>query len=338
MRIPAGCKIFHTIDCHTGGEPLRIITDGFPAFRGKTILEKQSECRERYDGFRRSLIFEPRGHADMYACVLTEPERQDSDFGVFFLHNEGYSSMCGHAIIALTKVAVQCQWVTATPPLTTLKIDTPAGQIIAYAEGDTHHISRVFFDNVPSFVVGEYLIPVESLERRIHVTVAFGGAFYAYVDHAAWPIRLEIDNHQELIKLGREIKSATQEQIHVKHPFDDRLSFLYGTVFTGPALQAKNHSRNVCIFADGEVDRSPTGTGVSGRAAIHYFNGALALNESISIESIIGSEFKVTPTAEMKFGDYPAIVPRVEGQAYITGRHEFIIDPEDPLIEGFIFR
>ncbi|MFZ6778002.1 proline racemase family protein [Undibacterium sp. Ji83W] len=327
-----------SLDCHTGGEPLRIITAGFPVLPGKRILDKREYCQTHYDHLRTALMFEPRGHADMYGCLIVAAERADSDFGALFLHNEGYSTMCGHAIIALTRVALEAGVVASTGPMTTIKIDVPAGQITAYAEMSNGKVTRTYFDNVPSFVVAlDVAIDVPEM-GKVNVTLAYGGAYYAYVDAPSLGLSLAADNHRQIIAMGRSIKAAVQAQIPIHHPFDDELSFLYGCIFSAPSTTPGVHSRNVCIFADGELDRSPTGSGVSGQAAILHARGALRVGENIIIESILGSQFKVAAYQPQSYGFHSAIIPRVEGSAHVTGRSTFYLDPQDPLIQGFIFR
>jgi trans-L-3-hydroxyproline dehydratase len=293
-------------------------------------------------------MWEPRGHADMYGCILTEPVTPDGDVGVLFLHNEGYSTMCGHGIIGLVKVGLECGLLDPTgleadiagQPI--VKIDTPAGRVTTTAhlatDTDRPRVSRVSFLNVPSFVLEPDLrveVPGFGLVR---CDVAFGGAFYAYVDAADLGLRIEPEEYARLIDAGRRVKRAVMEQYEIVHPDGDPdLNFLYGTIFVQEG-EGNVHSRNVCIFAEGEVDRSPTGTGVSGRAAIHHSRGELTPGETITIESIIGSTFDVRVAAETNVGPIPAIVPEVTGTAHITGRHEFLIDPEDPLRDGFFLR
>ncbi len=327
-----------SLDCHTGGEPLRIITGGFPVLPGKRILDKREYCKTHYDHLRTALMFEPRGHADMYGCLIVAPERKDSDFGALFLHNEGYSTMCGHAIIALARVALEAGVVASTGPMTTIKIDVPAGQITAYAEMHNNKVTRTYFDNVPSFVAAlDVFVDVPAL-GKVNVTLAYGGAYYAYVDAPSLDLSLSADNHRQIIATGRSIKAAVQAQIPIQHPFDKELSFLYGCIFSAPSTTPGVHSRNVCIFADGELDRSPTGSGVSGQAAILHARGTLRVGENIVIESILGSQFKVAAYHPHSYGYHSAIIPRVEGSAHITGRSTFYLDPHDPLIQGFIFR
>lgn len=337
---PAHWQRFTTIDAHTAGEPLRIITSGFPDLPGDTILEKRQYARTHYDHLRRALMFEPRGHADMYGCLLTPPVTPDSDIGVLFMHNEGFSTMCGHGIIALTRVGMETGLFPLIEPQTVVKIDTPAGRVTATAHIQNGKVERVSFLNVPSFVlIHDQLLEVPGL-GRLRYDLAFGGAFYAYVDVRQVWLTIKPGNVNALIEVGRKIKRAVMETQPIVHPDGDPdLGFLYGTIFVEMMpLGGEIHSRNVCIFAEGEVDRSPTGTGVSGRVAIHHARGELQPGEIIIIESITGSRFTGSVAEATTVKDIPAVIPEVSGTAHISGKHEFFIDPDDPFREGFILR
>lgn len=327
-----------TIDLHTGGEPFRVITSGFPEAAGDTILARRRYVKKHLDYLRTALMFEPRGHADMYGCILTPPVTPGADIGILFMHNEGYSTMCGHGIIAITKVALETGLLPMQAPETTVRIDSPAGLITAHARVSGGEVTSVYFHNVPSFVLAkDETIEVPDL-GRVRYDIAFGGAFYAYVNAADLGLRCTPENFRPLIEKGMAIKRAIMANREILHPFELDLGFLYGTIFIGPPRRADAHSRNVCIFAEGEVDRSPTGTGVSGRLAIHYARGEIGIGEPIVIESIIGSRFSGRVAEATRFGPHAAIIPEVEGTAHITGRHEFVIDPSDPLRNGFILR
>lgn len=332
---PAHWQRFTTIDAHTAGEPLRIITSGFPDLPGNTILEKRQYARTHYDHLRRVLMFEPRGHADMYGCLLVPPVTPDGDVGVLFMHNEGFSTMCGHGIIGLVKVGIETGFFP--PNQTVFKIDTPAGRVTATAHMNGGRVERVSFLNVPSFVLERDLqVEVPGL-GRVTCDIAFGGAFYAYVNVEPLGLNITPHNQSELIDVGRRIKHAVMASYTIQHPGGDPdLNFLYGTILVQKL--AEIHSRNVCIFAEGEVDRSPTGTGVSGRLAIHFARGELAIGEAITIESLISTRFTGRVVETTNVGPLPAVIPEVSGTAYITGRHEFLIDPDDPLSTGFILR
>lgn len=330
-----------TIDMHTGGEPLRVILEGFPELQGENVLEFRRFCKEHYDHLRTALMFEPRGHADMYGCILVPPNDEEADFGILFLHNAGYSTMCGHAVIAIATLAVEMQWVNVVEGENMIKIDAPCGRIIAYVFVAEGQITDVRFDGVPSFVVG--------LDRQVEVPglgtvtydLAYGGAFYAYVDLRKHDFGFDLttDSYNDLIRYGMDIKHAVmQKDQAVHHPFEADLSFLYGTIFIGDAMHAGIDSRNVCIFADGEVDRCPTGSGVCGRLAIHRARQELNIGQCITVESITDSVFTGMVKEEVRYGPHKAVVPQVGGRAYITGMHTFVIDPLDPMRMGFILR
>jgi trans-L-3-hydroxyproline dehydratase len=327
-----------TIDAHTAGEPFRVITSGYPHLPGDTILARRRYAKENLDHLRTALMWEPRGHADMYGCILTPPVSPGADIGVLFMHNEGYSTMCGHGIIGIVKVALDAGLLPVTAPETVVKIDTPAGLVTAHARVEAGQVQSVRFRNVPSFVLAlDETVDVPGL-GRICYDLAFGGAFYAYVQAQDLGLSCRPEDARALIEQGRAIKRAVMASRRIPHPFEEDLSFLYGTIFIGPPHDSGSHSRNVCIFADGQVDRCPTGTGVSGRLAIHYARGELGVNEPIVVESIIGSRFGGRIVETTTSGPHPAIIPEVEGSAYITGRHEFLLDPADLLREGFILR
>lgn len=330
-----------TIDMHTGGEPLRVIINGFPELKGDSVLEYRRYCKDHYDHLRTALMFEPRGHADMYGCILTPPNDKEGDFGVVFLHNEGYSTMCGHAIIALTTLAVDMKWISVKEGDNKIKIDAPCGRITSYARVNSGQVTGVRFHCVPSFVVGlDQMVDVPGM-GTITYDLAYGGAFYAYVDmdRNNLDFGLSKDSFQSLISKGMAIKNAVMQQNHeILHPFEPDLSFLYGTIFTGRPHDLCNDSRNVCVFAAGEVDRCPTGSGVSGRMAIHKMRNEIEPGESMSIESITGAVFVGSVIEEVDYGPFGAVIPQVEGTAHITGMHTFVIDPKDPMKNGFILR
>ena len=294
--------------------------------------------REWYAGLRKALMWEPRGPPDMYGAIVVPPVSPRGDIGVLFMHNEGYSTMCGHGIIGVTTALLQCGILEAHEPETLLRIDTPAGFVEAYVEVTDGLIGEVTFVNVRSFVAG--------LDRDVEVPgvgtvrydMAFGGAFYVYVDADRFDLDLVPDEKRRIVELGRRIKAAVQEADPPQHPVEDDLGSVYGTIFVGPPHAEGSHSRNVCVFADGEVDRSPTGTGVSGRLAIHHTRGEVDELEEIVVESILGTTFRCRVLNKAVVGGQWAITPEITGQAFVTGRQEFMIDARDPLAEGFLLR
>ncbi len=335
---PSGWLKITTLDAHTAGEPLRIITGGFPEIPGNTILEKRRFLQENLDHLRKALMWEPRGHADMYGCVITEPVTPGSHLGVLFLHNEGYSSMCGHGIIALATAVCECGLLPLPEDLGTLRIDTPAGLVEATPRRKDGRVESVTFLNVPSFVyVLDHRVDVPGI-GPISCDVAFGGAFYAFCRAEDLGVRLAPEDFRKLIDLGMRVKRAVMDTLQIVHPFEEDLGFLYGTIIMGPPSVPGHFGRNVCVFADGEVDRSPTGTGVSARAALHAAKGEIGLGEAFVIESILGTCFTGRAVSRTTFGPHEAVIPEVSGSAHLTGKNEFWIDPGDPLGHGFILR
>jgi proline racemase len=326
-----------TIDTHTAGEPLRIVLEGVPLPKGATVLERRRSAQADWDRFRRLLLFEPRGHTDMYGAIVVPPLSPGALFGVLFMHNEGYSTGCGHATIALAKVAVELGWTPAVEPLTTILIDAPSGLLRAYARVAGGAVISSGFENVASFapLLGQNVMVANI--GNVTFDLGYGGAFYAYVDADAIDLDLDAGNSRQIADMGMAIKRAVAANFSVRHPGESDLSFLYGTIFTGKA-RGRHHSRHVCIFAEGALDRSPTGTGVAGRLAILHAKAEVKVGETLSFEGITGEAFKgrVLRTA-LEHGE-PSVITEIEGTAYITGRHEFVVERGDPLGGGFLLQ
>ena len=332
---PSNWHRFFVIDVHTGGEPLRVIVQGFPPPAGATMLEKRRDARDRFDGLRRTLMWEPRGHADMYGCLLTEPVTPDGDAGVLFMHNQGFSTMCGHGVIGVAKVGLECGLLLPREP-GTLRLDTPAGRVTAYAEMRGDRVGKVVFDNVPSFVLESDVFAEVEGWGSIRGDIAFGGAFYFYVDARDLGLSIEASQATRIVRLGQQIKKALLDH-PIRHPVGEKdLNFLYGVIFVEEL--SDSHSRNACVFADGELDRSPTGTGVSGRAAIQHRKRGISPGQILTVEGIIGSSFEVQVVEETRVADLEAVIPRVSGTAHIVGKSEILVDPMDPFGEGFFLR
>lgn len=324
------------IDSHTGGEPFRLVVDDTIDIPGDTVLERRRYAREHLDHLRKILMWEPRGHADMYGGWLGPPVSDDGDLSVLFLHNEGFSTMCGHGIIGLAKVILDTGILPSQEPETVLRIDTPAGQVTAISRVENGSVTSTRFRNVASFVAGlDETVEVPGL-GHVSYDLAFGGAFYAFVEPE--DVGADLDDVSGLIQAGRDIKTAVSKSRPIVHPEGEDLGFLYGVIFTGPAESPDNDSRNVCVFADGEVDRSPTGTGVSARLAIMFDRGEVGIGEDVTVESIVGSTFTGRVVETAAIGDKPAVIPEIEGSAHITGRAELWLDPGDELGRGFLLR
>ncbi len=337
--LTGGALRLTTIDLHTAGEPLRIITGGLPPLPGATILERRRYMREQLDHVRRALMWEPRGHYDMYGAVLTPPVTAGADVGVLFLHNEGYSTMCGHGIIALVTALCDGRALPGAEQRRELRIDTPAGLVQAWphfrADG---RVESVSFRNVPSFVFARDLTVTTAEYGLVTLDVAYGGAFYGVVAAEQLGLHVTPGQRAELVAAAERLKRAVNETVAVRHPDADDLGFLYGVIITDRPEDPAHHSRNVCVFANAEVDRSPTGTGVSARLALEFARGALQEGEWIVIESILGarSAFEGRVVGQAQVGRHSAVIPEVRGSAFVTGLHQFVINEADGLRAGFL--
>ena len=272
----------------------------------------------------------------MYGCLLVTPAHPQADTGVLFFHNEGYSTMCGHGIIGLVTVMLEQGLFPASVPTTTIRFDTPSGLVTAQASLDAGKVRNVAFLNVPSFVLAvEQTVKVPGI-GSVDYDVAFGGAFYAFCRAEALGLTLEPKHAGRLQALGLAIKQAIMAERTISHPTEPELGYLYGTIFVGPPRTPEGDLRHTCIFANGALDRSPTGTGVSAHLALLHAKGTLRVGQSLRFESILGTRFGGKIVEETQLGPYPAIIPEVKGHACLTGRHEFMIDPDDPLKDGFL--
>jgi proline racemase len=317
-----------TVDYHTGGEPFRIVTGGVEAPRGATLLEKRRDALERLDHVRRLLVHEPRGHADMYGCFVVEPEDEHADLGVVFFHNAGYSTACGHGTIALVTWALDEGVLAKREGENRVVVDVPSGRLETWAAVEDGRVRSVRFRNVPAYVWARGL---EAAGRT--VDVAFGGAFYASLEERVEPRELP-----RLIDLGRAVKRDLERAHEIAHPLEPELRDVYGVIFWQHEGDEPFVQRNVAVFADGEVDRSPCGSGTSARLALLDAAGTLPRGEELLHRSIVGSAFRARTVGETTVGGIPAVVTEVEGSAFRTGRHVFELAPDDPLVEGFLLR
>lgn len=327
-----------TVEVHTGGEAFRIVTSGLPKMQGKTIVARRAWLKEHADHIRRALMFEPRGHADMYGGYLTEPVSEGADFGIIFVHNEGYSDHCGHGVIGLATAAVELGWIERTMPETRVGIDAPCGFIEAFVQWDGNHAGNVRFVNVPSFIWQRDVTVQTPSFGSVTGDIAFGGAFYFYTDGAPFDLPIRESSVDKLIQFGAEVKAAANAAVKVVHPEIPELNHIYGTIIANEARHAGSSQANCCVFADREVDRSPTGSGTAGRVAQLYLRGLLKKDETLVNESVIGTIFKGRVLSETRLGSFDAVIPEIEGNAYICGFANWIIDDRDPLTYGFLVR
>lgn len=335
MRI---AKVISTVESHTAGEPFRIVTSGLPMIQGETIIQRRSWLKANFDHLRTALMHEPRGHAHMYGGYLTPPVSPEGDFGIIFVHNDGYSDHCGHGVIALATAAVQLGWVQRTIPETQVGIDAPCGFIHAFVGWDGERVSGVRFRNVPSFLYKRNV----SVETRsfgvVTGDIAFGGAFYFYTSGIPYGLEIREADVDNLVRFGAEVKEAANASIKVVHPSIPEINHIYGTVIHNAPRDSTATQANCCVFADREVDRSPTGSGTAGRLAQLYARGELAIGELLINESVIGTTFRGRVIEETKVEDIQAVIAEVEGAAYLCGFANWVIDDDDALRDGFLVR
>ncbi len=338
----AGAFEVSTIEMHTGGEPLRIITSGYPKLRGRRLLDKRRDALANHDAFRRLLMHEPRGHAEMYGALPVEPDDPAADLAVLFLHGAGYSTMCGHAIIALGRWAVDSGLVAAQEPETEVAIQAPCGLVRARVAVENtkagRKTGRVSFRSVPSFVFARELVVDTREWGPLQVDIAYGGAFYAFLSADAIGLDLYKSPARLLADAGEAITEAAKAQVTLSHPEDPDLAFLYGTVFTDgrDTYDDETPTRNACVFAGRQVDRSPTGSGVAARLALQWTRGEIALDQTRDFESLTGARFAGTVVEETRAGPYRAVIAEVAGHAHYMGEARFTLEPEDRLAEGFL--
>lgn len=323
--------ILSTVEMHTGGEPTRIIVDGWPGFDAPTLLGKRREAAARFDELRRGLMLEPRGHDGMYGALLVEPDHPQADLAVLFMHNEGYSTMCGHATIALARWAVESGRVKRQPDETMVRLQCPCGLVVARVAAD----GFVRFESVPSFVHVLDRIAPTATWGPVSVDIAYGGAFYAFLPADSIGLDLRHTPTRVLADGGAEITRAAAEAIPVVHPQEPDLGFLYGTILTDGNNGAGRPSRNVCVFAGRQIDRSPTGSGVSARMALQWTRRQAKLGEERLFESCTGAHFTGRLLREVQAGTRRAVIVEVGGRAHFTGESRFRFDEEDPLRAGF---
>jgi proline racemase len=332
-----------TVDYHTAGEPFRIVQQPGVAIPGETVGARRVFAIGDHDvqALRKFLCFEPRGHADMYGGFIVPPDDDGAQLGVLFWHKDGFSTACGHGTIALGAWAVHTGQVTPDPSgVTDVRIDVPSGRVTARVHTVENEVVGVDFVNVPSYVLHQD-VPISTSRGDVTVDVVYGGAIYAHLQAASVGLSVTPEQHAELIAIGREVKHLLNDTEYAAHPEDDRLSGIYGTIlFDDLGLDGDGNvcQRNVAIFADGELDRSPTGSGTASRVALLTATGVLPANRELVNESIIGTVFRARVAQQVEVAGRSGVVVEVSGMAYRTGRHVFELDPSDPLIGGFVLR
>ena len=301
-------------------------------------MQKRAYVRDNLDHLRKILMYEPRGHYDMYGALLVEPDLQGADIAVLFMHNEGYSTMCGHAIIALGRYAVDKGLVAIKEPVTRINIECPCGMVVADVEVTNGKAGKVSFESVPAFLFARDLEIDLPGHGKITCDIAYGGAFYALADCCHFACRIGVTPVPNLAQIGDALTRAVQKSVTLAHPDFSDLAFLYGTILTDGGDGKSEPSKNVCVFADSQVDRSPTGSGVTARMAAMVARGEAALGDTRTFESITGATFTGQVSTLTTCGPHPAITVRVSGRAHYSGEAVFMVEEDDPLGGGFLVR
>src|SRR5699024_9266973 len=330
-------KMLTTVDMHVAGEPLRIITGGLPEIKGNTQPERRAYCIEHLDHIRKFLMNEPRGHEGMYGCIITPPADTDADFGVLFMHNEGWSTMCGHGIIAVITMGIETGQFPITDNKKRFVIDSPAGKVIAFAEYDGNKVQSVTFENVPSFIFLEG-VEIEIDGLKLEVDVCFGGAFYAILNSSLYNFTQNSENISEFKYWGKRIKEEVEENYHIQHPEQEDLTGIYGVIFSERSNDDGVDWKNVTVFADRQIDRSPCGTGTSAKGAELYSKKNLRIGDRFVNQGVTKNNFHCKLEALSKVEEFEAVITSVKGKANIIGFNNFVLDSDDNLEEGFLLQ
>lgn len=328
-------RTINAVDSHTMGEPTRIVVGGVPVIPGKTMPEKKAYLEQNLDHIRTAIMHEPRGHKDMFGSIITQPTKEEADLGIIFMDGGGYLNMCGHGSIGALTVAVELGMVPVQEPYTDVVLEAPAGLVKGKVKVEDGKAKEVSIVNVPSFLYKQDVEVDVPEVGKLTIDISFGGSFFALVKSSDLGMDICTSNAQKLCDVGMKILKAVNEQVKVQHPVLEHIKSVDLVEIYGPAKNPKATLQNVVVFGQGQVDRSPCGTGTSAKLATLYAKGHLKMNEEFIYESITGTMFKGRVIEETKVGDYNAIIPEITGSAYITGFNQFIIDPEDPLKYGF---
>ncbi|XP_010199260.2 trans-3-hydroxy-L-proline dehydratase isoform X1 [Colius striatus] len=345
---PSGL-VLQTVEMHTGGEPLRIVprleAAEAAAAAGLSLLSLRREVAAAQDSVRRALMLEPRGHAGMYGAVVVRggaAAAAGAHLAALFLHCQGYSTMCGHAVLALGRFALDYGLVTApTRPETAVRLLCPCGPVTAFVPWDGSRSGNpVRFHSVPAFAAATDLSIDVPGHGKVVVDIGYGGAFYTFLSAEQLGLDVCSSKTRDLVSAASAVTEAVKEQFKLHHPESEDLAFLYGTILTdGKDTFSEEPTTNICVFADEQVDRSPTGSGVTARIALQYHKGLIQLNQSRTFRSsTTGSLFTGKAVKEAKSGDYKAVIVEVSGEAFYTGTATFTVEEEDSLKHGFCFK
>ncbi|QUO32536.1 proline racemase family protein [Faecalicatena sp. Marseille-Q4148] len=328
-------KTFHTIDTHTCGEPTRNVLGGIPKIPGKTMIEKLEYMSTEGDWVRQLLTYEPRGNEVMSGTIITEPCREEADFGVLYFEVGGWMPMCGHDTIGVGTALIESGMVEIEEPYTHVTLDTAAGLVKLKIEVRDNTAVSVTFVNAPAFVMAEDAVVKTEEYGEVHMDIAYGGNIYAILPASSVGLSVEPKQASKLIAAGNRLKTYINEQIHVVHPEIPFENHVTHVEFYEPSGQEDGAVKNAVIIPPGAIDRSPCGTGTSAKLSVLAKKGKIQLGESFIHQSIIGSQFKCTYLGNAEVSGIPAVIPEVTGKAWVTGIHTFVLDPDDIFPMGY---
>ena len=327
----------HAIDSHTAGEPTRILIGGLPTIKGATMPEKKAYLEKNLDHIRTAVMLEPRGHNDMFGSILTTPTVDEADFGIIFMDGGGYLNMCGHGTIGAVTAAIETGMVEMVEPVTKVVLEAPAGIVRAEAEVKDGKVQKVSFVNVPAFLYKKNQKVVLD-GKEITFDISFGGSFFAIVNAKQLGLEIKPENTTALTDLALRLRDVINAEIEIQHPTLAHIKTVdLVEIFDEPTHPEATY-KNVVIFGQGQVDRSPCGTGTSAKMATLYAKGELKEGQKFVYESILGTLFYGEIVGTDKVGEYDAVIPKVAGSAYITGFNHFVIDETDPVKYGFVLK
>ena len=327
--------VIHTIDSHTGGEPTRLVVSGIP-LRGRSLLEQRQFMMKNYDHLRSALMCEPRGHRGMFGAIMAPPTREDVDFGIIWVDNDGsYLNMCGHGTIGIGMTVIECGLVPVREPVTHVRVDMPAGLVEIEVKVENGRATAVAFTNVPAFLYKKDLQVDVPGYGKVRADISFGGNFFGAVKGSDIGIEVRAENVPELVRAGLAIRAAINKQVEIRHPTVPHIRSVDLVTIWGPGLAPGAKYKNIHVFSNGSYDRSPGGTGTSHMMAMLIGHGLMKPDETIVSEGITGSLFRGRMLRPVRVGEFDGFVPEVSGTAHLTGFHQFVIDPDDPQKHGF---
>ncbi|RSL33552.1 proline racemase [Salibacterium salarium] len=328
--------VFHTIDTHTGGNPTRTIVSGVPRLKGQTIEEKMKDMQTNHDWVRELLMFEPRGHDVMSGAILLEPCHPKADIGVIYIETGGYLPMCGHDTIGFCTALIETGKIDSIEPTTTITLETPAGLVTVDIKVENGSAKEVTFDNVPSFYLKTIQVEDEETNQLIECDIAYGGNFYGIISAADVSLELIPENSSRILEKAVTLRKQINEQHAIQHPEKPFIKGLTHIEFFENSNHTEATVKNTVVVPPGGIDRSPCGTGTSAKLATLYWKNEIQVGVEFGHESIIGSVFKGKVTKEIDMPKVTAVETQITGSAWITGAHQFFLDPEDPLADGFL--